>query len=114
MLWADPRGELVGRGMQSNFLCVPFLIALIVLCSHQLAPEGLLHLHDYHLCLHPVHLVGGILHELEIRKCAVLLGVLVERREVMGMKCDSLWPALAHVRSWLTVLCCMRVFPSSL
>ena len=52
-LSAGPRGELVGRGMQSNFLCVPFLIALIVSCSRQLAAEGLLHLHDWRVYLHP-------------------------------------------------------------
>ena len=50
-LSAGPRGELVGRGMQSNFLCVPFVIALIVSCSHQLAAEGLLPLHGWRVSL---------------------------------------------------------------
>lgn len=44
-----PCGELVGRGMQSNFLCMPFLIALIVSCCHQL----LLPLQHWWVCLHP-------------------------------------------------------------
>lgn len=51
-LSAGPHGELVGRGMPSNFLCMPFLIALIVSCSRQLAAEGLLHLHDWRVYLH--------------------------------------------------------------
>lgn len=61
-----------------------------------------------------VHLVSGTLHELEVRKCAVLPGVIVERREALDAKHGSLQPPSAPAGSWLTVLCCMLVFPSSL
>lgn len=42
-----------------------------------------------------VHLVSGTLHELEVRKCAVLPGVIVERREALDAKHGSLQPPSA-------------------
>lgn len=43
-------------------------------------------------------LVSGTLHEMEIRKCVVLAGVVVERREVVSAKPSSLRPPLAPAK----------------